>query len=59
MPRIVVREEDMLGAFAQNFSTLGTDVLGIGTALVTLIQDILTVGGGGTPSKPDVQYPFG
>jgi hypothetical protein len=49
----------MLQAFAKNFGTLGTDVLGIGTALVTLIQDILTVGGGGTPSKPDVQYPFG
>ena len=46
-------------ALAQKLGALGTDVLGVGTALLTLIQDILTVSGGGTPGKPDVQYPFG
>jgi hypothetical protein len=44
--------------FATDFGTIGTDVLAIGTAMVTLIQDVLTIATGGKPG-PKAEYPFG
>ncbi|MEU7145702.1 hypothetical protein ABZ942_40090 [Nocardia sp. NPDC046473] len=50
----------MLHLIAQDFSTLGNDVLNVGRAVVDLIQDVINAGtpknapgGGGTG-----QYPF-
>lgn len=49
----------MLHLIAQEFSTLGNDVLNIGRAVVDLVQDIINVATPGKgPGGGTGQYPF-
>ncbi|MFI6166111.1 hypothetical protein ACIBCN_04920 [Nocardia sp. NPDC051052] len=50
----------MLHLIAQEFSTLGNDVLNIGRAVVDLVQDIINAGtpGKGPGGGGNGQYPF-
>lgn len=46
-------------SFADNFGTIGKDLLGIGQALITIVKDLLTAWGGGNAGAGKAQYPFG